>query len=125
MKDLVTKYIDTALMINDTPSSVRTWRLMTTAICLTFVFHISWACNWIPGMPGFASSAEVMSQGKAIQKIQLSLLESNILDVKQQQCLAVNKDFFTRRLQELLREYQTVTKQQYQIPTCRDFGLQE
>lgn len=70
-----------------------------------------------------AAPADAVQKVEAsLHGIQVTLLESKILDAAANRCRAVSKMFFTERLATLQREYVLVAGREYRVPTCEEIG---
>lgn len=65
----------------------------------------------------------VTDGNRAIKSVEIKLLEDSIFDARLKACDANSSDakqFLNQRLQEMLREYETITGQRYRIPECSE-----
>lgn len=109
--------------VHDTPENVRRHRIALSAAVMILFLHMGLACGLFQkfGFQGFASASSV-------NKITVKLLERDIFETRTSQCKATTDDsrqFYGKKLVELLREYQEETKQAYPLPTCKELGSGE
>lgn len=117
-------------MTEDSPTSVRRWRLTIGCFVIAFGLHVLWACNYgkLVGIGGgFARAddlvdikAQLANAASTSTDVQLKLLRKSIIDTRIQQCNAKSKLFFTQHLEELLDEYDAIVKVPYKVPACED-----
>lgn len=113
--------------LDESPRGIRRWRLMVWAIqwfTLSFLgAHIAWACNWLPGVPGFALAADVVGIQSSLQNLTVDLLSKNIFEMRIRQCRAVasgTQQIYTEQLQKLLDQYQSIAGKTYLLPACSE-----
>lgn len=112
--------IDKVLLLEDTPEGRRKWRLTISVGIITLFAHVAWSCGMIPGVSGFAMANEQEEIKHTIIRIELKLLDRDIIDAVRQRCLATNKTFFADRVHELTRQWYFLTKVVYIVPNCTD-----
>lgn len=98
---------------------------------MSLATHIAIACGFLTFMhPGFARADEiskVQAQVKvlsdSIEAQRVANLRNTILEVRQKQCGAAAevRALYTESLQNMLIEYETLTKQRYPLPDCASF----
>ena len=89
----------------DVPRLVR-WRLTISFVCAVFLFHVLWACGFVPGVPGFAYADEVDKKiGKALEPLyaQVGQLAKQQADTDE-----VVKDIRAEQIATRLRELKTM-----------------
>ena len=117
------------LLLADLDPAQRTvlWRVGLTA---ALVFHVSWACGWIPGMTGFAMAADYHFLAEKVDSIELSLLEEKIIEAQERLCRADAENnvpamrYSAERLRELVYEYESMTGKIFRVPQCNELGIQ-
>lgn len=104
---------------------------------ITLVFHVAWACGFLPGVSGFALSEEVSSKNEqltaqmtrlqhAFTEQEIILLEGAILDMRSKQCAAIvnnnreSRRFAAERLTRLLNKYQETASHNFPLPPCAE-----
>jgi len=55
-----------------------------------------------------------------VDRIEIRLLEKDLLDTRVGQCTAADKSYFTDRLSTLRREYKKMTGEDWPIPECSE-----
>jgi hypothetical protein len=118
--------IDKLLFMDETVTGRRKWRLLVGLMCLGFTAHIAWACGYIPQVRGFALASEQENTSNAVERIELRLLDQDILEAARLSCEAQDKRFFINRLNELIRKWQALTPgtAPYVVPSCEALGYQ-
>lgn len=110
--------VDALLFMEDTPRGRRKWRLMMAISVVVLMGHMAWACGLIPNMDGFALAGEVKQSQKAVSRIEVKLLEMDILDTIKQKCTAEDKRFLASKLRDLRVQWLELTGRQYDEPQC-------
>lgn len=109
------------------------WRI---ALACVFVGHVSWACGWLPGIPGFAMAAEQdalaashLALSGTVNRVEVSLLEKDIIEAQERFCkaaLAGNTEaqrYAEERRRRLLQEWQDMKGQAFDLPSCSELGI--
>lgn len=112
--------------------SIYRW-MLTVALVLGGVIivgtiHILWACGYLAsfGLAGFATNDDVASIHTQLNQIQAAGLESSILTLRTNQCLAIKSNnqqaltVITPDLQKARAQFETLTHQVYILPDCPD-----
>lgn len=107
-------------MVADMPprAKVALWRGSITALLL---FHIFWACGWVPGMPGFALAAHAEDTNSEVRQLRIELLERDLLDAHALRCAADDRELrrlYSQRVQMRLRKYQEIVGTPYPLEPC-------
>lgn len=120
--------METLLMIDDdNPVAQRRWRMTVAMVLLFFLIHVlaSYGLLRFIGVEGFVQNSElrVISNrldvaANTANDIQDRLLQKSIIDVRIQQCGAIQKRYFTDRLRELTEEYYQTNKRGFDVPSC-------
>lgn len=105
-------------------------------------FHVAWACGFIPNLPGFALTTDlVQTEAKfedkfeqlqnQFRKQELRLLEQAILDMRSRQCKVIQstgdpennadlKRFVAEKMAKLKYDYRNMAGYEYSVPPCGD-----
>lgn len=127
MIEAMTKWIETLLMIDDTPTSQRRWRVTIAMSCMIFMIHIVWATGYLTvfGFDGFVKGrqlsqvqAQIATLTQISQEFQLRIIRKQLIESRVWQCKATEKMYFEQRLAELRDEYYRLTHQSWQTPKC-------
>lgn len=127
MYDKIAAVLESLLMLDDSPGSIRRWRMAVAICCFVFILHILWACGYGArlGIEGFARTKEIkeittqLAQAAYVSTdLQVKLLKKSIIDARVQQCSASQKGYSTNRLSELTDEYFRLTKREFIMPRC-------
>lgn len=103
---------------------IRRWRWTVFYALLLIIavqvadLTLSWGLS--PAYAGFQPKAEAQAGESRTARIELRLLEQDLLTTRIGQCQALDKTYFTQRLSELRREYQKITGQAWEIPDCSE-----
>lgn len=103
---------------DDHPENIRRWRI-SVGLALVILFgHVTLACGWYQmlGFSGFAYASTV-------KEIKVELLEQRIFDTRVAQCSATTpegKQFYGKKVRELLRKYEETAGSRYFLPTCEE-----
>lgn len=94
------------------------WRLLVT-------LHIVWACGLLAawGFTGFASAEEVKQLSETQHRLTVEILESRLFETREKQCKAQGEEarrFYGEKMQELVRRYRELTKQDYSMLRCEE-----
>lgn len=128
----------------DVPRLVR-WRLMISFTCAVFLFHIAWACGFVPGVPGFALAddvdqkidqamqpvraqlgqitTQIASQDDILKSIRLDQLAARIRDLQQQRCEAKDrhvKESIDEEIDRQQRQYRVLAGERCPLPACEE-----
>jgi hypothetical protein len=114
--------------VDDNPLRQRKWRLSIALwqIGLTaFVtFHVAWACNWLPGIGGFAMAADVEKLQRDVHTIIVAQVRGDLFAVRVKQCEAMKEGrptaVYAEKLQDLLAIYEDATGGTYRLPLCQE-----
>jgi len=127
---VVWRVLEILLMIDDdNRQAMRTWRTLVALALIAMFVHTLGADGYLKfaGVDGFASSKDIErinsmldSAASHTKKIEDSLLEKAIIDLRSKQCAANSKIYFTERLGELMDQYYEVNKRAFQLPSCED-----
>lgn len=120
-------------------SETMAWRWFIVAILggdtLILLFHIILACGLTPVFSGFALASDIKTQQvkyvsdlkaqqDSLQQMRTEMLESRIFDLRVEQCRALAKSesasVFTVQLDEVKRQYRTLTSHFAQTPDCKE-----
>lgn len=120
-------------------------RTLRVAFRALILFHIAWACGWLPGWQGFARAEEV--DGKiqtAIEPIQKQLTEINqklaiseavqrrilqgqiaaqLRDLHRFKCTTLDETTrarMERDIEDAQQEYRALSAERYPLPPCRE-----
>lgn len=108
---------------------VRRWRwTVFYALLIIISFQavdmtLSWGLS--PVYAGFQPKDQALAAETRTARIELRLLEQDLLTTRIGQCEAANKKYFTERLSELRKQYSTMTGQAWEIPLCKEVGAKE
>lgn len=88
----------------------------------TLTFYIVWSLGAFStmGFPGFAMASRVNDVEDQIYYVTILVSEDNLISVRKAQCDAADKEFATKRLGQLLREYRKLTGNSWQVPSCEE-----
>jgi hypothetical protein len=124
---------------------LQTWRVTMALGLMLGMFHIAWACGWVPGLEGFAQSYVVKSIEQRIADFETSnkltveqinrkqdniivrLIRSDIEEARAQQCIAIKDrntgaaEGWRARLQVALNEYYSTTGAGYALRGCDEY----
>lgn len=91
------------------------WRVVITS-------YIVWSLGAFStmGFPGFAREEKVDAVQERLTMIMVLVSEDNLLNARKAQCSAISKEFATKRLGQLLREYRILTGTDWDIPQCQE-----
>ena len=116
---------------HESAAVVRRWRIkvaltqMLTMAALTL--HIFWACGWIPGVPGFARSADMQDVQTSVQAIRVEQLRAALFPARVLQCRSRGSPESTgasgltsERVSQLLNDYYRLTGVEYRLTDCAD-----
>lgn len=113
-------------------ASVNRWRSMMAAAVLMLIvvqgLNISLSKGWI-GTWAYATESDVESLSGQVRRQVLRTLESEILTLRERQCLAIentNLDaarFASEALQKRRGDFHDLTGRPYPMPTCREVGV--
>lgn len=104
------------------------WRVSITAF---LVFHIFWACGWIPGIPGFAMAAEYQGLQDEVQTVKETLLEKDLIESQERFCHArvggnlTAMRYAEERRRRLLGEFRAMTDEAFNLPSCMELGIDQ
>src|SRR5262249_5701589 len=98
--------------------AIRRWQLAISLTVLALCSSIPLMFGAAPFIPfsGFAYASDVTD-------IKVKLLERDIFDSMLRQCGAKNeesREFYARKVQDLLTQYRDIAKAPYQKPSCRE-----
>lgn len=108
---------------------VRRWRDM---VWWTLLLLLAWAavetCLAWGVVPHLFGGFEPRNTAEAVDsnlrkdtvEIRTRLLEQSLLSTRQGECMASQKSYFTERLDELTREYHSLTGQAWRVPDCSE-----
>lgn len=98
--------------------AIRRWRLSISLTVLALSSSVPMMFGIAPFIPfsGFAYASDVTD-------IKVQLLERELFDSMLRQCSAKNeesREFYARKVQDLLTQYRKTAKASYQRPSCRE-----
>lgn len=118
------------------PIRVRRWQwsVFVSLVLLMISLSINAVFSWgyEPYIrQGFVRKADYQTEGAqmksdmtqslaSIQRIEIRLLEKDLLDTRIGQCQSRDKQYFASRLQELIREYGLMVNSGWRIPDCSE-----
>jgi hypothetical protein len=114
------------MVSDESPQGTRRWRLLVSLAVTGVVFHISWACGFIPGLDGFAHADVLNKYRDEVTNMHAEMLEQALLDTRTRQCVAIeagNVDaryYSTQKFQELYVLYWRLAGKDYRIPDCKE-----
>ena len=108
--------------------------LITMSIVFLFFGHVAWAMGILPGLDGFAQSAELAEQDKKIERvldtqseILTRIVAQSIEDARYRQCYILKEgggdaaEGWARSLTASLEEYRNRTGREYQLRPCNEY----
>lgn len=108
--------------------------LVTSCMIFFFVFHIAWACGWVPGLPGFARADAVVVNTQRINSVMsnqneilVRLIASDIENARQSQCKAIRTQNeaamlgWGQTLRSALAEYLSRSHRPYPLRDCGEY----
>lgn len=126
MKWLI-EFVDFVFMIEDNSTTgTRRWRIVVSLIIVALGFHVVWACNFIPGLDGFARAGAVDRYRDEVTTMHVEILEQALLETRTRQCTAIASDnaearyYSTQKLQELYGLYRQLAEKDYRVPDCKE-----
>lgn len=98
------------------------WTVFYALIAIIMFQVIDTSLSWglTPFYPGFQPRDAALAAESRTARIELRLLEQDLLTTRIGQCQAIDKRYFTERLSELRREYRKITGQRWEIPECAE-----
>lgn len=87
------------------------------------IFYLLWGTGMLVpiGLTGFAWAGDLREVDEKVSEIQSELLEQRIFETRVSQCTADSREtrqFYTRKLSELLSRYALSHKRSYRLPEC-------
>lgn len=121
MLDRIARALGEEIIPPDDPKMLGRWRLAISGTLLVIAgllaFHISWACGWLPGLPGFAMASEMAQVDKKVDRLYQSDLVDRIEKILRFKCNSGSQELDST-LRDLEAEYRDEVGQQYQRPSC-------
>lgn len=116
------------LLFADLDQAQRTaiWRVGITAL---LVFHVSWACGWVPGLPGFAMATDYQVLSVKVNRVERSLLEKDLVEAQERFCNAraggniTAQRYAEERRRRLSGEFRAVSVAPMSLPSCTELGI--
>ena len=96
---------------------------MTLRICwraiVFYTISVFWGWTVYAGKePPYLPLSEGKSIAQQVTDLRLQALEDSLMAVKKAHCTVANKDFASKRLRELKRQYQMLTGTRWDEPAC-------
>ena len=122
------KFLSDLLMADlDRNQRTAVWRVCLTAL---IGLYVSWGFGWLPGNSGFAMASDFYALSDTVTKVELSLLEKDIIEAQERFCISRlngNREaqrYAEERRRRLLLEWRGLTGIAYDLPSCAALGIE-